>query len=157
MCSMFLCVCALADSEFNGFTFTNGQYITTYIDSSIAQYSGNVSTYRYAWNVCPEINVVSSNSVNANIVFYGSYSVTNQGVAYTTHPSANKAKIYFYKPFVSLDTVDQNETIVHEIGHALGLAHCISSYNSLSVMRDTGFNHYAAPLYHDRNNISIIY
>ena len=49
------------------------------------------------------------------------------------------------------------ETIVHEVGHCLGLSHCQYIKNSISVMREYGFNNKAYPLSDDIQGISYIY
>ena len=46
---------------------------------------------------------------------------------------------------------------MHEVGHALGLSHTQASNNSISVMRETGFNGKAYPLSDDIAGISAIY
>ena len=65
-------------------------------------------------------------------------------------PSGEMSSVLFTK-------IRKNETIVHEVGHALGLAHCASAYNSISVMRATGFNDVAAPLMYDGYSIAKLY
>ena len=65
--------------------------------------------------------------------------------------------ITLYKMFLDLNTVQKQETIVHEFGHAFGLDHCQFLKQSKSVMRATGFNKKAYPLSDDIAGIAALY
>ena len=51
----------------------------------------------------------------------------------------------------------KRETVVQEVGHALGLAHCQEEKNGVSVMRRLGFNGKAKPLSDDIAGIRELY
>ena len=77
--------------------------------------------------------------------------------AVTTHHNDNYHSITFYNLFANATEAEKHEVIAHEAGNALGLAHCQKSKNSISVMRDTGFNGKAYPLSDDISGIAAIY
>ena len=63
----------------------------------------------------------------------------------------------YYKTFKNASSIVQQETVVHEFGHALGLGHTQTSNESKSVMRALGFNKKAYPLSDDINGIKAKY
>ncbi len=65
--------------------------------------------------------------------------------------------IVFYSLWQTATDVKKNETIVHEFGHAVGLAHTQAGNESISVMREYGFNEKAYPLSDDKAGITAIY
>ena len=74
-----------------------------------------------------------------------------------THYGNNSHTITFHASFQNKSNAQKQETIVHEVGHALGLAHCQSAKNTISVMRASGFNNKAYPLSDDYQGIGYIY
>ena len=143
--------------EYNGWVFSNPLNITYSISSSAAPYINNISSYSTKWNNMPEINISLSENGNGNIVFTGDFATNTGAYAITYHYSNTSHYICLYMDFSSLSEVRKNETIVHEVGHALGLAHCAVAYNNISVMRATGFNDIAAPLMYDGYSIANLY
>ena len=143
--------------EYNGYIFPNPLSITYSCNASVAPFINNVLSYSTKWNDTTKVNVSLSGSGNGNIVFYGDLATNTGAYAITYHYSNTYHTIYLYLSFASLTEVRENETIVHEVGHALGLAHCASAYNSISVMRATGFNDVAAPLMYDGYSIANLY
>jgi predicted Zn-dependent protease len=57
--------------------------------------------------------------------------------------------------FATLSPLLKNETIAHEMGHILGLAHEDSGVDS--IMRSMGFEYSAAPLDDDWEGIRAVY
>ena len=111
------------------------------INASAGRYAGIIPPYAKTWGTyCSEIGFSSNASQN---VFFSA--------------STDCHSITFYKSFETTTAARKNETIVHEMGHVLGLDHCQTSKNSISVMRKTGFNGKAYPLSDDISGISAIY
>ena len=152
-------VCTIKTEAYvlNGYVLSNPSNVKYKISSSVGQYSSTVSTYAKKWaTYCDEINMVNVSS-NENIYFYGELNVDNGTFAITSHKSNNYHSITLYKAFADASVSNRQETIVHEVGHALGLAHCESKNVGKSVMRATGFNGRAYPLSDDIKGISAIY
>lgn len=92
------------------------------------------------------------------IEIYDCRSADNDAYAVTYVLGASDKDIMVYKPINNLTTVQKNETIVHEMGHALGLNHITLAQNqSTSVMRPYGFNNKAYPLADDIAGINAMY
>lgn len=83
------------------------------------------------------------------------YSDNDSGSYGTT--SSKGTKITFYAGMDDLSTTRKKETIVHEVGHTLGLDHTQESNNSKAVMRALGFNDKAYPLQDDKDGIDSLY
>ncbi len=142
---------------YNGWELSNPSNVKYKIGSSAAQYTSSIMTYSEIWeSYCDEVNI-SYVSSDENIYFYGNISVDNDTYATTYHNSNDYHAITFYKDFLNTTTVEKNEIIVHEVGHALGLAHCQAANNGISVMRALGFNNKPYPLSDDINGISNLY
>lgn len=141
----------------NGYKVTNPSNVLIYANASTNTWAGSISTYAKKWNSCSEITVNAGTSGNAVINYYGDYNTNNGTYGVTVHTSSSTSSITFYYAFTQTTNINRYETIVHETGHALGLAHCEESKNSISVMRETGFNGKAEPLSDDIAGISYIY
>lgn len=116
----------------------------------------NIGTYTEKWNNNYGINLSPGDMASANIkidmdpIDNGAY-----GISYLD--SILYKRIIFYKPFIDTSTAYRNETIVHEVGHTLGLHHTQKENNEISVMRSHGFNNKAYPLSDDLNGIKYLY
>ena len=143
---------------FNGYTVPDPQNVRYAVSSTAGQYASQITTYTNTWETyCSEIDVVSvSTSLTYDVYYYGNLTTANGTYAVTYLPGSYKI-ITFYQAFSQATTAQQNETIVHEFGHALGLSHCQTALNSYSVMRATGFNYQAYPLADDIAGIAALY
>ena len=129
------------------------------VSNTISQYVYRIITYAETWETyCDPIGIGMTSVGDENIYVYGEISVDSGSYAITAYNGTGSySVITIYKPFVSLTVSEQNETIVHEFGHALGLDHCQESAVSISVMRRLGFNGYAHPLSDDITGILALY
>ena len=139
---------------------TNGYHISTPSSVGIycnnATYSNTIYTYAKKWNQCSELHLYESSTSVAKI--HASVSSTSNGYYAITYNYGNdNHSIVFYALWQTSSDSIKNETVVHEFGHALGLAHTQSSNDNISVMRQYGFNNKAYPLLDDKNGISFIY
>lgn len=126
------------------------------INASAGRYANIIPPYAKTWGThCSEIGF--SSSASQNVFFSASTDVDNGTYAVTYHASTDCHSITFYKSFETATAAEKNETIVHEMGHVLGLDHCQESKKKISVMRATGFNGKAYPLSDDISGISAIY
>lgn len=143
----------------NSYPFPNSikSNIYNYVDGGLANICSLVSTYTGKWNGLSGINIITtSSSTYANITqSYSSESNGTYGVTY--YKSASKKEIVYYKSFYNASTSVKYETIVHEVGHTLGLSHTQSANADIAVMRATGFNGKAYPLSDDKSGIAAIY
>lgn len=141
----------------NGYVMSNPSNVKYKMSSYVGPYSSETVTYATKWaSYCNEIGMSAVTS-GENIYFYGDFSVDNGTYATTYSHSDNYHTITYYKAFTQAASYERYETIVHEVGHALGLAHCQFEKESISVMRITGFNNKAYPLSDDKAGISSIY
>ena len=157
---LMLCLILGSNAEayrFNGWVLSNPSNVKCCLSTTIAPYASDTLTCIQQWTSrCSEIgtSVVSSNE---NVYFYGDLNVSTEAYAVTRHTRDDYHVIVYYKDLTTLNATQRKETIVHEFGHALGLAHCEESKNNVSVMRATGFNNKAYPLSDDISGISARY
>lgn len=151
------CVAANA-YVFNGYKMSNPQNVKMYTSPSVSAYTQLVQNYAKRWNDCSEISLnTAGNTGDYNIKFCGEYNIDNQTYGVTAHKSNNSHIITFYNSFAQAEVTIKRETVVHEVGHALGLAHCQEEKNGVSVMRRLGFNGKAKPLSDDIAGIRELY
>lgn len=140
----------------NGWVISDPTDIQYKIGGNVGQYASMIISCTETWETyCPEVTVICA--ADQNIYFYGDLSVSNGTYAVCRHYSNEKSIITFYQSFANASAIVQQETIVHEVGHSLGLAHCDSGKESISVMRESGFNGKAYPLSDDIAGIADLY
>lgn len=140
----------------NGYKLSNPKKVNFVINPSANIYAGMIPAYTKTWGTyCPEIGFSSDSS--PVIYFTAKIDTVTDAYAVTTHHNDDYHSITFYKSFADATEAEKHEVIAHEMGHALGLSHCQKSKNSISVMRDTGFNGKAYPLSDDISGIAAIY
>jgi hypothetical protein len=112
-----------------------------------------------AWNNAKELSVAGTVSQPGYADFYFTYSdVTTDDYAVTYGSSdSSHDRIVLWKSFKGLSSTRKKETVCHEVGHALGLAHTQSSNNSKAVMRALDFNDKPYPLSDDLAGIAKLY
>lgn len=157
----FCCYLAFPVGAFNlvqAWKLDDPQNVKVSFSTTVGQYRSRLITYFSTWeSYCSEINIVTTFSGTENIYVYGDWSVDNGSFATVNVHTSNEKVITFWAGFAGATTAEQNEIIVHEMGHALGLAHCDSDDMSISVMRSKGFNNKARPLADDIEGISALY
>ncbi|MBK5447090.1 matrixin family metalloprotease [Peribacillus sp. TH24] len=128
-----------------------------WIDPAFLDYSGKTTEVKESvlrWNSTPEIQftkkATTPGGADIKIEYLNSYS----GDTYGRYVSGSAGSIIIYKAWRDLNEKQERETIVHEVGHALGLAHTQSENNSISVMRQYGFNNKDYPLSDDKAGIA---
>lgn len=138
----------------NDYKVSNPSSVGFYVNS--ATYSSKIETYAKKWNQCPELYLFTTSSAAASIKASVSGESTGSYATWYGYGNDNHSIVFWSLWQSSSDSV-KNETVVHEFGHALGLAHTQSSNNSIAVMRATEFNGKAYPLSDDKAGIAHIY
>lgn len=142
----------------NGYALSNPGSVTYRVSTTVGPYISDTITYVQKWrDYCTEIGGMTQVDANENIYFYGDLNVNNGNYAVCYHHSNDSHVITYYNLFATTESAYRYETIVHEVGHALGLAHCEAGKESSSVMRALDFNRKAYPLSDDIKGISAIY
>lgn len=130
---------------------TDGYYYVSYFPSSRSTVISGIK----AWNSLSEIEFTTE------VQFAGGTEIAIEYVDFNyndTYASAyGSGNIAVYSLWYNLNETQKKETIVHEVGHELGLDHCQSSKETISVMRALGFNNKPYPLADDKEGISVIY
>lgn len=137
----------------------NPKYINYFNDSSIikAKMDGYMS-YATKWNYSGSQVKVSRSIGAVGVQIKNTYVNSGSGAyAITYYTSRQSATIKYFKPFKSLSAANKRETVVHEVGHAIGLSHTQSKNDSISVMRTLKFNGKAYPLTDDKKGINAKY
>lgn len=135
--------------------YTMPKNIHVLIPSNYIKYKDDINTWanktgkvKFYWG---------SNGAN-KMTIMDNTKVDNGTYAVTYLHSKNFKTIITYKSFFKTTQIRKNETIVHEVGHALGLDHIPAAQKqNTSVMRAKGFNGKAYPLADDINGIKKIY
>lgn len=118
-----------------------------------ATHISEVTTGIKAWNVTPEIQFVQKVSLAGGAEVKIERSNTSKGTVVGT--SYGGGHIILWSGWRGLSTATKRkETVVHEVGHELGLAHTQESNILISVMRTSGFNSKAYPLSDDKAGIA---
>ena len=144
-----------------GYKFDEPRHIYYFLASSASTYKTILNNTVPTWNVYTSVNITKTSSeTKANIKLY--YDGANgNSYATTNRTDRNHYQIYFHKPFSNLSDLKKKETILHEVGHALGLDHTQVENYSRSIMWDgqngTHFHNVAYPLADDTNGIKNIY
>jgi hypothetical protein len=116
--------------------------------SSANGYTGNLNKAT-EWNYQGARVFVKSSSSGKINIYQGVVDTANGTYGVCYYNTSSQSDIRYYKAFINANTAIRNETVVHEVGHAIGLSHTQSSNNTKSVMRETGFNNKAYPLSDD--------
>ena len=143
---------------FTAWKFYDPHDISYTLSTTVGQYTTYITECVETWETyCPQITVSRSANASGNVYFYGDLSVYNGFYGLSSASSSNDKTVTLYGDFLSLTTVEQKETIVHEMGHCFGLLHCEGAMVTISVMRDEGFNYKPYPLTDDINGIAFLY
>ena len=141
----------------DGWTLSNPSNVTYSVSSTAGQYGTMLSNYSETWETyCDEIGISPAYG-DENIYFYAEVNYNNGKYATTMYPASDSCTITFYYAFSQATSIVKYETIVHEVGHALGLEHCQTEKEDISVMRALGFNGKPYPLEDDIEGISAKY
>lgn len=138
--------------KFNGSKISNPKSAHYYIQGPNSSFtSGLVAEVKkgvLAWNKAPEIQFTKRvNTPGAEVRI--EYVNRNLGDYYAQYRASDEIITFNKKWKTELNKTKRTETAVHEVGHALGLAHTQEKNNSKAVMRALGFNNKTVPLSDD--------
>ncbi|MBQ8519123.1 MAG: matrixin family metalloprotease [Agathobacter sp.] len=158
VCCLFFNTVTYSAYMKNGFHLSNPGNIVYMISNTIAQYTTMLREYTEVWEgEYGEAELVFNQGVYDNIYLYGDLTIETGKYAVTYCTVNDRNTITFYKMFNNASNSIKYEVITHEVGHALGLAHCQDNRVNYSVMRATGFNGKPWPLEDDIDGIIDIY
>jgi hypothetical protein len=143
-------------NQVNAYVLNNQNvgYTCQYTNLSSANgYTGNLNKAT-EWNYQGAKVYVKSFSSGKINIYQGVENKDNGTYGVCYYNTTSQSDIRYYKAFINANTATRNETVVHEVGHAIGLSHTQSSNNSKSVMRATGFNNKAYPLSDDKDGMN---
>ena len=141
--------------EFNN---QNVGYNVQYTNLSSANAYLSHLNYATTWTYQGGKVFVSQFSGSGFINIFQGFVDTDNGVYATCYYNTNReSDIRYYKLFKDASSAMKNETVVHEVGHAIGLGHTQTANESNSVMREHGFNNKAYPLSDDKAGINAKY
>lgn len=115
----------------------------------------NINSGINTWDVTPEVEFTKKVSLISGSDLQIEKSNTSKGTVMGT--SYGGGHIILWSGWNNLSSSDKKETVVHEVGHELGLDHTQTENNSIAVMRAKGFNGKAYPLSDDKAGISAKY
>lgn len=143
---------------FNGYPYSSVGNLSFYAASdSSYDFTSMMDTYTKKWNGIAGISWSKTSSPSSCDLHQSVYNSDNGTYGVCTYVSKSYKKIVYYKSFLGTTTTRKQETIVHEVGHSLGLSHTQSSNESNSVMRALGFNDKPYPLSDDKNGLNALY
>ncbi|MGM0125633.1 hypothetical protein IGI37_003032 [Enterococcus sp. AZ194] len=117
--------------------------------SSASGYTGNLNKAT-AWNYQGALVYVKLGSSGKINIYQGVVNTDNGNYGVCYYNTSSESDIRYYKAFINANTDTRNETVVHEVGHAIGLSHTQAQNNTKAVMRALGFNKKAYPLSDDK-------
>lgn len=142
----------------SGWKFSNPKKIEYNIDKSASKYSSVMSSGISTWQYTSKIKIKKSvSNIPAGQRVLISYLNRETDDYASATKNGTTRTIGFFKAFSKLSDTKKKETVVHEFGHQLGLAHTQTANNKKSVMRALGFNNKAYPLSDGKNGINKIY
>lgn len=143
---------------FNGYKVPNPGYVAIWVEPVDPKVLSNDVTltknHVTKWNACNEIYSWNNSIINSDILVSFEYEITSSAYAVAR---AYEGTISIYRKWADLSSLQKAETVVHEVGHTLGLSHCQQSKNAVSIMREFGFNGVNAPMSDDIAGIAALY
>ena len=132
--------------------------VSVYITSTVPNSTDVVSGYDN-WDYLSEVDTYRSYDIDYTEA-YITYSSVNTGAVADTSliGSSDWKQITIRPPFKSLTSIQRQETIAHEMGHAWGLNDIYDEgLMDETLMRGEGFNDNANPYQDDEDGIAALY
>ncbi|PET68743.1 hypothetical protein CN514_09655 [Bacillus sp. AFS001701] len=131
-----------------------------WVDGRFQNYSGKwteVTESVNKWDALSEVEFTKRVDLPGGADIKVEYGDFFNGDLYGKYFLGSRGNTIIYKKWFELTATEERETVVHEVGHALGLKHTQETNDSISVMRQYGFNNKDYPLSDDKAGIAAHY
>ncbi|GAA0123158.1 MAG: matrixin family metalloprotease [Clostridium argentinense] len=142
----------------NNYPFSSVGSLKFYAASDLNyDFTSIMEEYTKKWNGIAGVRLSRTNDPSSCNIYQSFYNSDNGTYGVCDPVTSGYKKITYYRSFLGTTTSNRQETVVHEVGHALGLAHTQKSNDSIAVMRQYGFNGKAYLLSDDINGLNALY